>query len=86
MKKTDLQLIKEHEDSLKYPALREIVKEYPGTVIDDVWEDIITLKVFKELKNLTGLKTYKKLLKEFEGYTVEEILDFFKPKIVTFKF
>lgn len=69
----------------KYPELERIVAETPGTVIDDVWEECITLKAFKELKKLTGIKTYKKLLKEFEGYTVEEMLELFKPKISKFK-
>lgn len=60
-----------------YPTLVQIVKDTPNTVIDDVWEDIISLKAFGELKKLTGLKTYKSILKQFEGDTVEELLEMF---------
>ena len=58
-----------------FPLLCKIVKKTPGTVIDPVWEDSISYKTFRELKKLTGCKSYKKLLYYYEGYTIEEMLD-----------
>lgn len=65
---------------MKYPTLETIIKESPGTVIDPNWEDSISYKAFKELKAITGCNTYKSLLKQFEGYTIEEMLSLFKGK------
>ncbi len=60
-----------------YPTLEKITIETPKTVIDDVWKDSISKEALKELKRLTKLKSYKKILKKFEGSYVEELLEDF---------
>ena len=61
----------------KYPHLQKIKQDFPGTVIDDVWEEIISPEALAELKEITGLKSYEEILKEHEGTTVEEMLPVF---------
>jgi len=66
---------------MKYPKLRSICAETPNTVIDNNWGDIFKLENIEniphELCELTGEKTYKKVLEKYEGYTVEELLKLF---------
>ncbi len=58
----------------KYPALEKIAKESPNTVIDDVWEEVISPEALEELKKITKLKSYEEILDEYEGYEVEDML------------
>ena len=59
----------------KYPILYKITIDSPGTVIDDVWEDCISKVTLAELKKITGLKSYKKILEQYEGFDIEDILE-----------
>ena len=59
----------------KYPTLHKITIDSPRTVIDDVWEGSISKDALDELKRITGLRTYKSILKHYEGFDVEEILE-----------
>lgn len=60
---------------VRYPLLSKIVHDTPETVIDHVWEDYLSEEVLAELKLLTGLKSYRKILAEWEGATIEELFN-----------
>lgn len=66
---------------MDYPILRQIVKEWPGTVIDDTYEEILKEKpeTLLELIELTQLTNYAKILKNYEGVTIEELLEDLTP-------
>jgi uncharacterized protein YmfQ (DUF2313 family) len=50
-------------------------------VIDSNWKECIDLDTLQALQHITGLKKYKKILKKYEGYTIEELLDNIKIKV-----
>jgi len=63
---------------MKYVNLIRIAQD-GGTVIDDVWEEYLiedSKETLEELLDLTDLTTYEELLNNFEGWLVEELLNY----------
>lgn len=61
----------------EYPLLSAVIKEWPGTVIDWVYEEILDKQPdkLKELLTLTKKQNYTEVLNEYEGSTLEELFE-----------
>jgi hypothetical protein len=50
------------------------------TIIDNVWEDYLKadLELLNSLKLITGYESYAEILTMFEGFSIENLLKYFK--------
>jgi hypothetical protein len=62
-------------DTKKVDALRHLGSIDRSTVIDCWWYEYIHgTPTLSALRTVTGIKNYGRILKHFEGYTIEELL------------
>jgi hypothetical protein len=71
------QLTLETMSKITYPLISAVIVEWPNTVIDETYEEILNEKPeqLAELLTLTKKETYEQVLVEYEGYTLEELIE-----------
>jgi len=64
----------ENEKALE--ILLKICEESPKTVIDHNWEDYLKdTETLEAILTIAKLPNYRKVLKFYEGYTIEELIN-----------